>query len=158
MRRKIPNTPITYTRTVPNWKNVLSKHAIYRYSYGNQISNMLKKYIMRHMKIQNYNGPLYRGLRNNQNITNFNTKNTVKRNWFSSFSKNAVVANSYTKNKKRRILVINNPKRIRSVNYVNYKSEYPGEVEVLLPPGVFTVKRRNKNYIHVNFKDRRARV
>ena len=111
--KKIPNTTINYSRTLPSWKNILTKHALYKYSYGNQISNMLKKYIMRHMIIQNYNGPLYRGLRKNKNISNFDKQNTVKRNQFSSFTKNKVVANSYTKNKNPRILVINTPKRIK---------------------------------------------
>ena len=147
--RKIPNTPISYSRKLPTWKNILSKHAIYRHSYGNEMSNMLKKYIMRKMKRHSYDHPLYRGLRRNKNIHNFNTKNTVKRNWFSSFSKNLTVANSYTRNNKPRILVMNKPKNIKSLNYNNYKSEYPGEVEVLVAPGIFHVKRRNGKFIYV---------
>lgn len=150
--RKIPNTPIKYSRVLPTWKNTLSKHAIYRHSYGNVISNMLKKYIMRKMKTQSYNYPLYRGLRRNNNIRNFNTKNIVKRNWFSSFSKNLTVANSYTKHNNKRILVMNNPKMIKSLNYKNFKSEYPGEVEVLVAPGTFHVKKRNKEFIYVEYK------
>ena len=104
------------------------------------------------MKTRSYNHPLYRGLRKNQNIRNFNTKNTIKRNSFSSFSKNLTVANSYTRNNKPRILIINKPKNIKSLNYENYKSEYPGEVEVLVAPATFQVKRRNGKYIYVNIK------
>lgn len=149
--RKIPNTPIVYSRVLPSWKNILSKHAIYRHSYGNMLSSMLRRYVMRKMKTQSYNHPLYRGLKRNKNIKNFSKKNVVKRNWFSSFSKNLTVANSYTRNNNPKILVMNNPKMIKSLNYKNYKSEYPGEAEVLVAPGTFHVKRRNGKFIYVNY-------
>lgn len=151
MRKKIPNTPITYSRRLPSWKNVLSKVALYEYT--NKMSNAIKKakntkgrlyskYIMRKMKPRNYNTPLYRGIKGN-----FDPKKKT----LTSFTKNIVVANSYSGNKGH-ILVLNNPKRIPSVNYEYYKSEYPGEMEVLVAPGSFKIKKRNGRFIHVNYQ------
>ena len=160
MRRKIPNTQITYTRVLPTWKNILSRYALYQYtnrmydpirrsmentSRKNARAKLYSRYISRKMKPRNYNSPLYRGLRGNHG---FNKSNIIRKKSFSSFTKNKNIANSYSNNK---ILVLNNPKNIPSVNYEYYKSEYPGESEVLVAPGTFKVTKRNGRYIHVNY-------
>ena len=93
-----------------------------------------------------FEGPLYRRLSNVRN--HFTTQATRKT--FSSFTSNLNVAKRFLGNQKQ-ILRINNPQNIPSIVYGGqngYKSQYPSESEVLLPPGTFT--RSQPNIIEYN--------
>lgn len=104
-------------------------------------ARLYAKQIMSRMKPKTYNSPLYRGIKGNFSP---GPKKSV-----SSFTKNLTVANSYSNGN---ILVINVPRNIPSINLNNYKSEYPGEAEVIVAPGVFREVKRNGRFIHVNFR------
>lgn len=165
MRKKIPNTPIEYSRVRPSWKNVLSRKAIYKYTstWNKNIralsgefpidknrekrAKLWKKYISREFRIQNFNQPLYRGIQG-KNKNNFMKSNVVKKPSFSSFSKSKNRARSFG----NYVLILNNTKRVPSINFRNYHSVTPYEKEVLLPGGTFTVTKRNSRNIHVKFQ------
>lgn len=146
---KIPNTKLTYSRPKPRFKNLITKKALYEWSKGsNQIrkgssslGRFYAKQIMSAMKPRSYNKPLYRGLSD----TFVPGKHTL-----TSFTKNLTVANSYS-NGNGNILVLNKPRNIPVVNFNNYKSEYPGEVEVIIAPGTYKILKRNGRFVHVEY-------
>jgi hypothetical protein len=172
-RKKIPNTPIEYSRVRPSWKNILSKKALYKYTttWNKNIrslsgefpidettrkrAQLYKKYIIREFKRQNYPTPLYRGITGlNKKYFN-NAKNYVNKPSFSSFTKNYSVAKRFS-NTNGYILVLNNPKNIMSINYRNYPTMAASEKEVLLPAGRFIIKKKNLPFIYINFRNTRV--
>ena len=145
---KIPNTKLTYSKPKPRFKNLVTKLAIYEWSKGsNQIrkgstplGRFYQKQIMNAMKPKSYNKPLYRGL-----LYTF----VPGKQPMSSFTKNLTVANSYSSN--GNILVLENPRNIPVINFNNYKSEFPGEAEVILAPGTYKILKRNGRFVHIQY-------
>ena len=146
---KIPNTKLTYSRPKPRFKNLITKKALYEWSKnGKQIrsgsgplAKFYTKQIMSAMKKRTYNKPLYRGLYG---------RFVPGKQPISSFTKNFTVANSYS-NGNGNILVINNPRNIPVINFNNYKSEYSGEAEVILAPGIYKILKRNGRLVHIQY-------
>lgn len=149
---KIPNTKLTYSRPKPRFRNLITKKALYEWSRNKHLVNQIRKgssalgrfyakQIMSAMKPRTYNKPLYRGLW----YTFVPGKQPM-----SSFTKNFTVANSYS-NGNGNIVILNNPKNVPVVNFNNYKSEFPGEAEVIIAPGTYKILKRNGRFVHVEY-------
>jgi hypothetical protein len=104
------------------------------------------------MRPHSFNHPLYRGLREPEN--HFTSKATRKT--FASFTPKLEVAKGSSIGTKQ-VLKLNNPQNIPSLIYGQngYESRFPGEREVLLPPGTFTRINNNQNIIQYIGGDKR---
>lgn len=179
--KKIPNTPLTYSRVLPTWKNTLTRQALYKYTttWNKNIralseegssavtpkrrsrAQLYKKLIEKEFRPRRMNVTLYRGL-TGKNRNAFESSNRVAKPSMSSFSKNFGIAKGYANNyryapKNYRILVLEPGQRRRLINFANYPPMQPSHrnKEVILAPGTFVVKSRSNNgrLIFVNFKN-----
>lgn len=111
---------------------------------------------------KNYKKPLYRGLTNRM-FSHFkvgNGKMVMNRKTFSSFTNNLNKAREFSNGY---IIKITGPVPSIKYNQKVYKSQYPDEAEVLLPPGIFTAKSgyyENKSHmiIPVTFSRMRQNI
>jgi hypothetical protein len=114
---------------------------------------LYKNRIQKGMKKQNYNKPLYRGIRGwevNQFMNAINRDNkTVHKKTLSSFTKNLHLTTAFGTH----ILVINKPTNLLSINLNSNKfhSQRAIEKEVILPPGRFKITNVRGHHIYVNF-------
>lgn len=172
-RKKIPNTPIEYSRVRPTWKNILTKKAIYKYTttWNKNIrsltgefplpsnkkrivrAKMYKKYISNAFKKQNINGPLFRGITGKNKNYFSSGKTHVKKPSFSSFTKNITVAKRFASAEPNGlILIMKNTKGIPAINFKNYY-KIKNEKEVLLPAGTFRINKVNKPFVYISWVD-----
>lgn len=168
-RKKIPNTPIEYSRVRPTWKNILTKKAIYKYTttWNKNIrslsgefpvnkrrrsrAKLYKKYISKEFKKQNFKGPLFRGVTGKNKEYFESGKKYIKKPSFSSFTKKYSVALRFASAEPNGlVLVMKNAKGIPAINFRNYY-KIKNEKEVLLPSGTFRINKMNKPFVYISW-------
>lgn len=113
-----------------------------KYAYALTLHNRLVRYAKTHPMV--YNQPLYRGISGPEFYKFFVGMTPVHKINLSSFSKDYDVARRFAEGHgqkgKRAVLVLEGGVKIPSVDYTTgrFRSMYPEEYEVVLPPGTFT--------------------
>lgn len=91
------------------------------------------KALLREMNVQNV-GVIYRGLSKSE-AEKFIATGQVERNTFASFSHNIRTARSFSSESRTILKIIGRVPCVDYTQIMRYKSQFPSEAEVLLPPG-----------------------
>lgn len=163
LKRSIKNFKGEWFHTMKQAQGIIPKNYWPPYGYKGPTNQRMynrallyKNRIQKGMTKQNYNKPLYRGIKGwevNQFMNALNRDNkTVHKKTLSSFTKNLHLTTAFGTH----ILILNNPKKVLSINLVSNKYKDPSyrvvEQEVVLPPGKFKITKVRGHHIYVNFE------